>query len=255
MVIGAHPDDAEFAMGGTIAKYSRAGAEVLVVDITNGEPTPYGSPEKRKVESENSAKTLGVKRKTLPFDNRFLFDTVEVRKAVAGEIRLFRPDILFIHYPEDAHPDHWSASAASMASRFYGKLSHIDLPGERFFVPRVFYFFAVHLRISPTPSFCLDISDTIEQKLEAILSYKSQFHEIDKKFKARNLAHQAEPEQAPAGNNKNAQKENDQNKEDTMKRFITTLNGYWGQRSGVAYAEPFFSPEILGLKDLSNLVL
>jgi bacillithiol biosynthesis deacetylase BshB1 len=233
MAIGAHPDDIEFSMGGTIAKFRKLGSEVLILDITDGEPTPHGSKEIRSKESKKAAGILDVQRITLDFPNRFLFDNVEVRKAIAGEIRKFRPDILFAHYPMDAHPDHISASNTSMAARFYGKLSYIDLPGERFFTPRIFYFFAVHLRISPQPDFCIDITDSFEQKLSALLSYESQFHTL---------------------NNKLTHREN-LSKESKVTEFIKTLNGYWGQRIGTSFAEPFFSPEIIGLKNFDNLVI
>ena len=234
MAIGAHPDDIEFSMGGTIISLSQAGHEVLILDITNGEPTPHGSVETRLKESQKSAEIMGVQRKTLEFSNRFLFDHVELRKKVAEEIRLFRPDVLFVHYPDDAHPDHWAASQASMASRFYGKLSHIDLKGERHFAPRIFYFFAVHLRISPSPDFCLDISNQFEQKAQALLSYESQFHEIHKKFKEEDESIE---------------------KKDVIKNFLKTQNAYWGNKVGVRYAEPFYSPEIFGLNNLDNLIL
>ena len=47
LCIGAHPDDVEIGMGGTVAKLVREGARVVIVDLTNGEPTPLGTPEKR----------------------------------------------------------------------------------------------------------------------------------------------------------------------------------------------------------------
>jgi len=234
MAIGAHPDDVEFSMGGTLISLSNAGHEVFVLDMTNGEPTPHGSIETRLKESKESANIMNVKRKTLDFPNRFLFDNVEMRKSVADEIRVFRPDILFVHYPEDAHPDHWAASQAGMASRFYGKLSRIDLKGDRHFAPRIFYFFAVHLRISPVPDFCLDISNNFDQKSKALLAYESQFHELHKKFKYENQ---------------------DITKEEVLKNFLKTQNSYWGSKIGVKYAEPFYSPEIFGLNNLESIVL
>lgn len=233
MAIGAHPDDVEFAMGGTVAKLVESGCEVMILDITNGEPTPHGSPEIRSKESQKAAEILKVSRKTLEFENRFLFDNVEVRKGIAAEIRLFKPDIIFGHYPLDAHPDHIAASVSTMASRFYGKLSYIDLPGDRYYAPRIFYFFSVHLRISPQPHFCLDITPTIEKKIQAILSYESQFHELHKKIAAKK----------------------EDNKEELMRSYVTAQNRYWGNRIGTAFAEPFYSPEIIGLSGLENLVL
>ncbi|MDH4199222.1 MAG: PIG-L family deacetylase [Spirochaetia bacterium] len=233
LAIGAHPDDVEFSMGGTVKMLTESGCEVMILDITDGEPTPHGSPEIRKSESQKAAKILNVQRKTLEFDNRFLMDEIHIRKSIAGEIRLFKPDVIFAHYPMDAHPDHLAASSLSMAARFYGKLSYIDLPGERYFTPRIFYFFSVHLRISPQPDFCLDISPAIETKIQALLCYESQFHELSRKLSA----------------------ETNEQKEDMVRSFITTQNRYWGNRIGTAFAEPFFSPEIIGFANLKGLIL
>lgn len=229
MAIGAHPDDVEFAMGGTLAMFHKRGFETMILDITNGEPTPFGSVEKRMEESKRAASILGASRVTLDESNRKLFDSVEARQKIGEQIRLFQPDIIFSHYPLDAHPDHWAASDLAMASRFYGKLTHTEMKGERHYTPRIFYFFAVHLRISPTPTFTLDITPYMETKLEALLSYESQFHELRGKKMV--------------------------NREEKIKHFVKTHNGYWGQNSGAAYAEPFYSPEIFALKDLDSLLI
>ena len=151
--IGAHPDDIEFSMGGTIAKLVSEGYKVRLIDITNGEPTPYGSIEKRLKESKRAAKILGVERYTLSHSNRYLFDDIAIRKEIANHIRELKPTMMFIHYPIDAHPDHWAAHKLGMASRFYGKLSKSDMLGDRHYTPRIFYFFSVHLKIAPQPNF------------------------------------------------------------------------------------------------------
>src|SRR5882762_9256248 len=70
LVIGPHPDDQELGMGGTIAKLVRQGHRVHLVDMTNGEPTPAGSPEIRARESAAAAKVLGVERTLVGLVNR-----------------------------------------------------------------------------------------------------------------------------------------------------------------------------------------
>ena len=136
MCVGAHPDDVEMGMGGTVALLVDQGYDVLILDLTNGEPTPYGSPEIRKKESEEAAKVLGVKRITLDLPNRYLEDIIENRKKIAAIIRDFRPKYIFAPYFEDAHPDHIAASKLVDASRFYAKLTKSDIPGEPFFQKR-----------------------------------------------------------------------------------------------------------------------
>lgn len=197
-------------MGGTAASLAARGHELLILDLTNGEPTPHGSPEIRAAESAVAAEILGVPRKTLGMPNRFLEDTIENRKLIAAEIRAFRPEYIFSPWHEDAHPDHIAASRLSEAARFYAKLTKSDIEGAPFFPKRTIYYFPVHLRIRINPSFLVDISDFLEQKSKAIHAYKSQF--------------------ASGG------------KEHLIDAMIGEAR-YWGFQGGVAAAEPFVQLE------------
>lgn len=173
--VGAHPDDVEIGMGGTVAKLVRAGGRVALVDLTNGEPTPHGTPEKRAIESAEAARILGAERRTLGQANRYLFDTVEARIELAETLREFRPRMLFVPYPVDAHPDHVAASQIALAARFYSKFTKTDMAHEPFFPPRVFHYMAVHQRIVTEPSFIVDVSEDLATKLAALGAYQSQF--------------------------------------------------------------------------------
>ena len=70
LVAGPHPDDQELGMGATIAKLASSGHEVLLLDVTNGEPTPFGDPETRAKEAAEAAEILGVERLLLGLPNR-----------------------------------------------------------------------------------------------------------------------------------------------------------------------------------------
>ena len=72
MCVGAHPDDVEIGMGATVAGIVRRGGRVVIVDLTDGEPTPYGSRETRATESAKAAAVLGAERRTLGQPNRYL---------------------------------------------------------------------------------------------------------------------------------------------------------------------------------------
>ena len=102
LVIAPHPDDAELGMGGTILKLASQGHRVHIVDMTNGEPTPYGSVETRAKESAAAAEVLGVGRTLLGLKNREVQHTIEARHKVAAIIRVHRPQWLFVPYPVDA---------------------------------------------------------------------------------------------------------------------------------------------------------
>lgn len=83
LAIGPHPDDVEIGMGGTILALRAQGYEVAVCDLTNGEPTPVGTPERRAREAAEAARLLDISRITLEMPNRYLLDTVENRMRVA----------------------------------------------------------------------------------------------------------------------------------------------------------------------------
>ena len=75
LVITPHPDDAELGMGGTILALKEMGHRVVIVDLTSGEPTPFGDEQKRRRETQRATSLLGVEtRMNLGLPNRYLFD-------------------------------------------------------------------------------------------------------------------------------------------------------------------------------------
>ena len=176
LVIAPHPDDAELGMGGGILRMLASGLKVGVLDLTNGEPTPHGTPEIRAKETNAATEVLGLSwRENLGLPNRSLEATLEAREKLAGVIRTVRPKWLFAPYWVDAHPDHTAATELVDAARFWAKLSKTDMPGKRFHPQRIYNYYCVHLKMHPTPAFVMDITDYWEQKLESIKCYHSQF--------------------------------------------------------------------------------
>src|SRR3989442_15158266 len=96
IAIGAHPDDVEIACGGTLARLTKLGYRVGIVDLTDGEPTPRSpGPEARLAEARRAAEILGVSvRETLALPNRRLFDSFEARVALAKIFRRYRPCVV-----------------------------------------------------------------------------------------------------------------------------------------------------------------
>ena len=185
VAVGAHPDDVEIACGGTLAQLARDGYRVAIVDLTDGEPTPESDgPHQRLAEAEAAARTLGVPvRVTLDLPNRRLFDSFEARVALAKVFRKLRPRVVcgFGDKTPMASPDHWQAMQITDAAVFYSRLTKWD---------DVFDGLPVHpirsqcyFRIAFEPSlsqtffsgFTVDISDTLQTKLEAVRCYRSQF--------------------------------------------------------------------------------
>src|SRR4051812_29484991 len=106
LVLATHPDDAEIGVGGTMALLLSQGARVGVLELTDGEPTPHGSPEIRARETEVATAVLNLTwRGNLRFPNRRLESTLDNRARLAGALRELRPRVLFAPYWDDAHPD------------------------------------------------------------------------------------------------------------------------------------------------------
>jgi len=225
LVIAPHPDDAEIGMGGAIARFIDQGLAVGVLDLTDGEPTPHGTPEIRRREAAAAAEALGLRwRENLCLPNRSLEPTLTARRELAVVIRRERPRWLFAPYWLDAHPDHVAACELVEAARFWAKLTKTDMPGEPHYPPRIFHYFCTHLRIVPQPSFVLDISDQWPRKLAAMQCYKSQLIE-------------GRPQQPP-----------------TLFDRIEAKAITWGWTIGAHYGEPFVCREPLGLATMQGVV-
>ena len=210
-------------MGGTIAKLAEQGHDVLLLDVTNGEPTPYGDPETRAKEAAAAAEVLSpesgspVRRRLLGLPNREVMHTMENRHLLAGAIRAHQAEIVFTTYPEDAHPDHRAVTRLVEDARFDAKLSKVEMPGSEGKPPCypkwLFYYYATHLRWVADPNFLVDITGYVERKRESIVAYHTQFV-------------------IPERNRR-------------VVEWIESANKYFGSRIGTQAAEPFYTKEPL----------
>ena len=225
LIIAPHPDDAELGMGGAICRFIDEGKRVGILDLTNGEPTPHGSPEIRAIETERASRVLGVEwRQNLGLPNRCLEATLEARHQLAGVFRETRPRWLFAPYWVDAHPDHVAATQLVDAARFWSKLTKSDLPGNPHHPERIYNYYCVHLRQAANPAFVLDITPYWDRKLASMAAYESQF------IKGREHLDPSFLEQ---------------------QRFEAS---YWGKQIGTKYAEPFTCREPIGLSTMTGLI-
>jgi len=202
IAVGAHPDDVEIGCGGTLAMLVKQGYSVGIIDLTDGEPTPASpGPEVRLAEAQAAAAKLGASvRKTLDLPNRRLFDCFEARVVLAKEFRKHRPRLVIGLGGRTplASPDHWQAQQIIEASIFYSRLckwdQHFDgLPVHT--IPVFLYYFLSFHSLQPITEFdkiVIDISETLEQKLEAVACYKTQFPAAKASFlpRMRSLAQQ-----------------------------------------------------------------
>jgi bacillithiol biosynthesis deacetylase BshB1 len=188
IAVGAHPDDVEIACGGTLAQLVRQGYQVGIIDLTDGEPTPNSpGPEVRFAEAQKAAATLGVPvRVQLDLPNRRLFDTFEARVMLAKEFRKYRPRLVlgFGDKTPLASPDHWQAMQITDAAIFYARLTkwdeHFDgLPVHTISAHLYYTLSFGSLQLPPAAGhLVVDISDTLETKLEAVRCYATQFSKV-----------------------------------------------------------------------------
>lgn len=160
IVFSPHPDDAETVMGGTIAKYAQKGHDVLIVLVT----IPNDKETRRK-ESEQSAAILGARLSILdinPYELAFNRKLVEVFDEVIG---VFPPDIIYTSWINEAHQDHVIVAKATIAAARENNCS--------------LYMYGQVLPSGLTPfafksQAYVDISDTIDIKVKAVLAHDSQ---------------------------------------------------------------------------------
>ena len=225
LVIAPHPDDAELGCGGAILRWRAEGKRVGVLDLTSGEPTPFGSLETRARETAEATEVLGLDwRENLGLPNRSLEHTLEARGKLAGVIRQQKPRWLLAPYWVDAHPDHVAAVELIEAARFWSKLTKTDLPGEPHHPERILHYSCVHLKVLLKPDFVLDISPYWETKRRAIECFHSQLIE---------------------------------GRRTTSPTIIDRLRdqaAYWGWSIGVAYGEPLMCREPIGLTSTRDIV-
>jgi bacillithiol biosynthesis deacetylase BshB1 len=223
-----HPDDVEISCGGTVAKLAKQGYRVGVVHMTDGEPTPQGSPETRAKEMAAAAEVLGATVcEVVGLPNRVLMDGPEARYALATVVRRWRPRVLvgIAGRTVAASPDHYQAQLLTEAARFYSQLTRWD---DRFGGTEPHR--VDHLVYRPIPraaeavhfqsQFVVDITDTMEAKVAAVACYKSQFP----------------PERF-----------------ERLRHYIVSVAGAEGAACGYTYGELYAVPRPIGVEDLLSL--
>jgi LmbE family N-acetylglucosaminyl deacetylase len=206
MFIFAHPDDIEFGVAGTAAKWAREGCEVTYVVITDGN---VGSHEVgmtsaelariRRQEQRQAADVIGAKCVFLGYDDGFLQPTLELRKDLVRLIRQYKPIAVVCgdptqFFPSDTyinHPDHRAAAQAALDAVFPASemaLLYPDLAEEGLRGHKVNY---VYVHWGQEPNVYIDVSDVIDLKIEALRRHKSQLGEWDPEEMIKNWTSEA----------------------------------------------------------------
>lgn len=173
LIFGAHADDAEIGMAGTIIKHTAAGLRVGICELTEAEMSSNGTVELRKQEAAAAAEVMGlVYRNNLRLPDRGLERSREQLDAITAEIRRCKPKIVFAPYWEDRHPDHMICSKLVEEAVFNAKLRRYmpELPPVT--VQQTYYYFIN----DPGPAnLMIDVSEHYERKIQTLSCYASQF--------------------------------------------------------------------------------
>jgi bacillithiol biosynthesis deacetylase BshB1 len=225
LAIFAHPDDVELAVGGTLLKMKHLGYRTGALDVTQGEMGTRGSVEGRSAEAEDAAQILKLDvRENLGLPDGHVFADDASRTKLVRVLRRLKPRVLMTHQHDDPHPDHnhivqLVRESARLASMFkYDE----ETGSEKIAVPMV-----AHNVFSRrvVPSFIVDISDFLDDKMNAIRAHRSQFYDPNSK----------EPETRLSS-----------------KEFLVELENrsrFFGSLIGTMAGEPFYVREALNIDD------
>ncbi|GAB1370820.1 bacillithiol biosynthesis deacetylase BshB1 [Candidatus Kapaibacterium sp.] len=238
MVIGAHPDDAELCCGGTIAKLTREGKKVVLVDLTRGEMGTRGNSDIREQEAIDAAKILGVdERINLEMRDGFIRNDEESIYKIVSVVRKFRPKIILMHPWFERHPDHENTHYLVRDSLFKCGLRRFETfdeqgkPHEIYRTRRIFCYMQAYQFPKPA-DFFVDITDVHDIKIDAIKAFSSQVF-VPGKYESEPKTRLSSPE--------------------FMEELVARAR-YFGGLNGVKYAEGFLSVEPIIMDSLSKLL-
>lgn len=225
LAVFSHPDDAELTVAGTLLKLKSQGYRTGVLDMTRGEMGTRGTPDGRAEEARAAARILKLDvRLNLEQPDGHVMLTEESRRAMVRAIRAHRPKVLFTSHWDDPHPDHAATARIVREAARLASMRRYDEESGQAQVRMPMIAHAVYSRLV-VPSFVLDVSEFVEEKMSAIRAHASQFYRADAK----------EPETRISDKN-----------------FLDQIEyrmRYYGSLIGVAAGEAFYVREALNVED------
>jgi N-acetylglucosamine malate deacetylase 1 len=184
LILGAHPDDAEFHAGGLATEYRRLGRTVKMVSVTDGAAghhQTFGPPlaARRRLEAAAAGRVIGAEYVTWDFPDGSLAPSLEVREQIIREIRTFRPDLVLTHRPCDYHPDHRAVGVAVQDASYLVTVPAVapDAPALRR-DPVVAYLPDVFTRPNPLRAdIALDFTPYLDTVVAMLACHRSQVFE------------------------------------------------------------------------------
>ena len=225
LAIFAHPDDVELAVGGTLLKMKSLGYKTAALDVTRGEMGTRGTMEGRAEEAREATRILKLDfRENLELPDGHVWLTEETRTKLVRVLRRLKPKVILTQQTDDPHPDHNHIAELVRESARLASMQKYD--GD-FRQPRIEVPTVAHNVFSRrvVPSFIVDISDFLAEKMEAIRAHASQFHNPNSSDLETRLSSEG---------------------------FLDELENrsrYFGSLIGVKAGEPFYVREALNVED------
>ena len=233
LAIGAHPDDIELGAAGTLIKHVNMGSSVGMLDLTRGELGTRGNADLRSKEAELAKNYISASfRDNLGLKDGFIQEDEQSVKLLVQKIRLYRPKIILCNAVRDRHPDHGVAASLVLKAVFSAGLPKIETlhngKSQKPFRPKAVYHYIQDRWIDP--DFVVDVTDEFEDKMNAVMCFKSQFYDPNSK----------EP-----------------NTPISSKEFLSSLESkalLCGRIIGVKYGEGFTKSRAIGVQNLLDLI-
>ena len=237
LAIGVHPDDVELGCSGTLINEIKRGKKAGIIDLTQGELSTRGSVETRYAESAKAAMIIGVRvRENLKMRDGFFKNDEEHQLKLIQVIRKYQPDIIIGNILHDRHPDHGRAGHLISTACFLSGLSKIETkdengnPQQRWKPAYTLHYMQDWYH---DPDLLIDITDSFEQRMEAIKAYTTQFYN---------------PESGDDGPQTYI------STADFLESIVARAN-VLGKKIGVRFAEGFITEKKIGIKNLDSLIL
>lgn len=235
LAFGVHPDDIELSCAGTLLVEKKNGKKVGIVDLTRGELGTRGTAKTRDEEARNSAKVLGIDiRENLEMADAFFRNDEENQRKIISVLRKYRPEIILCNAPDDRHPDHGRSATLVADAAFLSGLRKIETfdnqKAQQVWKPKYVFNYVQDVYINP--SFVIDISEVIDQKLASIREFKTQFF-------------------VPGEN------DNEPQTYISSPEFLESVinrSKMFGKMIGVKHAEGFISKKMIGVKTFDAFI-